>query len=250
MAAIKFNIYKLLERSNSVSFQLQSRDNKNKRLVWVEPGTKKNHAMRYSRNHDSPFIEHQDDTAILEPIVFENGILTVPETNPALIEFLKIHPDNKANGGYKFYVQDLIADAEKEYREIERAADAMQYARTMPIEKMKAIARVHTSADVNTLSEVELKRNIIVLARNSPELFMEYLDNKDLDLNNLAERAFEEGILTFRAGKDIHFNLADNKKKIITVPIGMEKAEALAQWLITNSGKDFYDYLKDLFSED
>ena len=45
-------------------------------------------------NQNSPFQDEQDDTAILEPIVFENGFLSVPKTNQVLQKFLDLHPGN------------------------------------------------------------------------------------------------------------------------------------------------------------
>ena len=38
-----------------------------------------NRALRYARNQKSPFEDEQDGNAIVEPIVFEDGFLSVPK---------------------------------------------------------------------------------------------------------------------------------------------------------------------------
>ena len=40
----------------------------------------------------SPFEDEQDVQLVLEPIIFEDGSLFVPKTNPALQQFLMYHP--------------------------------------------------------------------------------------------------------------------------------------------------------------
>ena len=40
--------------------------------------------MRYASNQNSIFVDEQDKSAILEHIVFEEGVLYVPRTNQPL----------------------------------------------------------------------------------------------------------------------------------------------------------------------
>jgi hypothetical protein len=53
-----------------------------------------NRPLRFARNQRSPFQDEQDETAIVEPIVFENGVLRVSKQDTVLQEFLKYHPGN------------------------------------------------------------------------------------------------------------------------------------------------------------
>jgi hypothetical protein len=56
-------------------------------------------------------------------------------------------------------------------------------------------------------------------------------------------------MVTFRAGKDIHYNLKDNKKKILTVPHGTRPEDAFASWLHSDEGLEFYQILSNMFAE-
>ena len=63
-------------------------------LLYFDEETGINRPLRYARNQNSPFQDEQDDNAILEPIVFEDGFLFVPKTNQILQKFLALHPAN------------------------------------------------------------------------------------------------------------------------------------------------------------
>jgi len=85
----------LLKREKTpVSFILQARDMPTKRLMYYDETKKKNRSLRYAANQDSPFIDEQDnDSVILEPIIFKDGVLKVDETNHVLLRFLQCHPN-------------------------------------------------------------------------------------------------------------------------------------------------------------
>ena len=63
-------------------------------LLYFDEETGINRPLRYARNQNSPFQDEQDDNAILEPIVFEDGFLFVPKNNQVLQKFLSSHPAN------------------------------------------------------------------------------------------------------------------------------------------------------------
>ena len=52
-----------------------------------------NRALRYATNQLTPFMDEQDGVVTLEPIVFNNGSLVVPDWNVNLQKFLLIHPE-------------------------------------------------------------------------------------------------------------------------------------------------------------
>ena len=85
-------IYKLTRESAPLSLILASRHTQRFPLLWFDETTGTNKALRYARNQNSPFQDEQDDNAILEPIIFENGFLTVKKENQVLQKFLEYHP--------------------------------------------------------------------------------------------------------------------------------------------------------------
>ena len=240
--------YILCDGLAPLSYSLQVRDKRDKRLLFVDKENHSNEALRYSRNHHSPFERDQDGTAILEPADFENGKLTVGISNPNLQYFLLHHPENVANGGRTFYEHNPAADAAERIKESLIEMKAKSAAFNLTEEKMYAIARVHLEGNIDKMSPEELKMNLISLAGENPEEFLEILDDKDLDISNVAVLAFEKKFVTFRADKDIYYNLEDNKSKIITVPFDRDKIEVLSNWFKSNDGKDFYLFLTKKFS--
>ena len=86
-------VYRLLN-GNPLSYTLASRNTQRFPLMWYDEKNNVNRPLRYASNQKSPFEDEQDGSAILEPIVFEDGLLRVPKNNPVLQEFLHYHPLN------------------------------------------------------------------------------------------------------------------------------------------------------------
>lgn len=245
----KDRIYILKQSKTPVSFFVQSRSNKRRQLLHFDEEKGINRALRYSKNQRSIFEDEQDGTAILEPIVMEDGKITVPRNNPLLQKFMDIHPDNIANGGTLFYEFDPQKIAEDRVKDLNLEVDALIAARSLDLEKMKSIARVHLDSNVDKMTVAEIKHDILLFARNYPEEFLDAIEDPDIDVNNIASRAFNESYVTFRSGKDIHYNLKNNKKKILTVPFGEKKEDVFMSWLKSDDGLEFYQYLENEFSE-
>lgn len=223
-----------------VSFILQSRDTPTKRLLYFDEEKKKNRSLRYASNQTSPFQDEQDDNAILEPIVFEDGVLQVPQTNPVLYEFLKLHPNN----GEVFYEWDPEKDAEDRLKNEELILDAKIAARSLSPDKMASIIRVFTGRDTSRMSTSELKWEIMKIAEDYSEDFLESLDDPELEVDDLAHKAFKDGYMATRNhGRDVHYNLKDNRKRAFSVPMNETPESALAAWFKTEDGQEFYMFL-------
>jgi hypothetical protein len=240
----KDKVYVLKQDKTPVSFFIQSRSNKRRQLLHFDEEKGINRALRYSKNQKSVFEDEQDGTAILEPIVMEDGKITVIKTNPILQEFMDMHPDNIANGGTLFYEFDPQKVAEDRVRNLNLEVDALIAARSLDLDKMKSIARVHLESNVDKMTAAEIKHDILLFARNYPEDFLYAIEDPDIDVNDISSRAFDEAYVTFRAGKDIHYNLKNNKKKILTVPFGDRKEDVFMSWLKSDEGLEFYQYLE------
>ena len=194
---------------------------------------KTNRALRYARNQKSPFEDEQDGNAILEAIIFEDGFLQVPQTNPVLQEFLKLHPGN----GDIFVEVDYAKDAEEEVEQLNFAVDALVAARTLDTEQLENVARVVLGRDITRMTTSEIKRDVLVAARRDPEYFMSILDDPMLNLQAKVARFFEERLLGLRNNnKDVYYNLPGNKKKMLTVPNGEDKNFIVASFLQSDEG--------------
>ena len=243
----KDKVYVLNQDKTPVSFFVQSRSNKRRQLLHFDEEKKINRALRYSKNQRSIFEDEQDGTAILEPIIMEDGKLTVRKNNPMLQQFMDIHPDNTANGGTLFYEFDPQKIAEEKVHNLNLEVDALIAARSLDIDKMKSIVRVYLDSNVDKMTVAEIKHEVLLFARNYPKDLLDAIDDPDIEVNDIASRAFNEAYVTFRAGKDIHYNLKNNKKKILTVPFGEKKEDVFMSWLKSDEGVEFYQYLEDQF---
>jgi len=244
----KDRTYLLKMNQAPLSYYIAHKDTPRKRLLYYNEETNTNHPLRYARNSNSPFQDEQDQNAIVEPIVFEDGVLMVPKNNPVLQEFLHYHPGN----GTEFYEFDAERDAQEDVQELFSEIDALLLARDLAdkdINTLEAIARLVLSGNVDLMSSAEIKRDMMLFAKRYPQDFMEAASDPMLKINNFASRAFTSGYLTFRGNKDIHYNFKDNKKRLMTVPFGHDHIHALASYLQSDEGLELYKYLEDKFSE-
>ena len=235
----KDRVYVLKGSSTPLSYTLASRHTHRSSLLYFDEKTGLNRPLRYARNQKSPFMDEQDDQAIVEPIIFEDGVLKVDKKNTMLNRFLELHPKN----GIIFEEVDMERNAEKDLSDLNYEIDALIAAKSLGIEKIEAICRVALGLNVDKMSSTELKRDILVFARNNPKEFLEMLDDPDMELDDYAHRFVNEGLITIRRNNDIFFSLPDNKKKICATPYGQDPMDVLAAWLMTEEGIEVKDAL-------
>jgi hypothetical protein len=235
-------IYKLTGGAAPMSFMLASRNTIAKRLYHFDG--KVNRELRYARNQKSPFVDEQDGNFILEPIIFEDGFLRVEDSNPVLQKFLELHPDN----GTSFVEVDSKKDAQKELDWLELEADALSKARTIDYAMMENIARIALSVDPSRISTQELKRDIIIYAKNNPEEFLSIVNDPNVAHDGLVARLFDYGTLVVKRNA-VHYNLTNNKSKLLIIPAGQDAHEAVSSYFVTEEGAEVMATLEKYISE-
>ncbi len=225
-----------------MSFMLASRNTIAKRLYHFDG--KVNRELRYARNQKSPFVDEQDGNFILEPIIFEDGFLRVEDSNPVLQKFLELHPDN----GTSFVEVDSKKDAQKELDWLELEADALSKARTIDYAMMENIARIALSIDPSRISTQELKRDIIIYAKNNPEEFLSIVNDPNVAHDGLVARLFDYGTLVVKRNA-VHYNLTNNKSKLLIIPAGQDAHEAVSSYFVTEEGAEVMATLEKYISE-
>lgn len=229
--ALVDRVYVLKKRNTPLSYMLTSKNTSRSPLYYFDG--KSNRPLRYARNQKSPFEDEQDGSAILEPIVFVDGALNVPKTNPVLQKFLEYHPGN----GKIFEEVNTERDASAQFDKLTTELDAQLAARELSLDMLEAVARVLLGGKIDKMSTAELKRDVLVYARTYPEKFMEMLNDPMLTLQNTCAKFFDQDLLKLKnRGKDIYFNLETNKKKILTVPYGENYLYILASHLKSDDG--------------
>jgi hypothetical protein len=227
-------VYKLTI-GNPLSYSLAARNHARFPLMWYDEKKNQNRALRYAINQKSPFEDEQDGNAIIEPIMFEDGFLSVPRTNPALQAFLHYHPLN----GRVFVEVDEEKDAAYEVESFDLEIDALIEARKLSLEQIETLTRVMFGKDPSTISTAELKRDILVFAKNDPSGFLATLNDPELQFQAKVRKFFEEKLLALRNGdKEVWFNTPTNKKKMVSVPFGEDPYDIAGYFLSSDDGID------------
>ena len=236
--------YKLTRGAAPLSFMLSSKNTKRKPLLYFDDETGTNRPLRYARNQKSPFEDEQDGNAILEPIIFDDGFLHVTKENQVLQKFLNLHPEN----GSTFVEIDNEKDAAKEVESLTVEVDALIAARELSINRSEQIARAALGLNVDKMASSEIKRDILVFARNNPSEFMEVLNDPMLELMAQVYDFFNSGLLAYRNQKDVYFNWKGNKKKMLTVPFGEGRDYIVASYLQSDDGIETLKILEKKYS--
>jgi len=227
-------VYKLLH-SSPLSFTIPSRSTRRFPLLWFDEDQNVNRPLRYAVNQKSPFEEEQDGNAIVEPIIFEDGMLRVPKNNPVLQQFLYYHPMN----GSVFAEVNYEKDAQSEVEFLNEEVDALLEARSLTIEQLENVSRVLFGKDPSIVSTAELKRDVLIYAKKDPRGFLNLLNDPMLKLESNVHKYFDTKVLAFRNGnKEVWFNMPNNKRKMMNVPFGADPYTEVALFLQTEEGLD------------
>lgn len=238
---IKDRAYKLLGRSTPLTFIIPSRHSKRNPLLYFDKQTGYNKPLRYARNQKSPFEDEQDGNAIVEPIIFRDGMLFVSETNPVLQQFLYYHPMN----GIRFTEIDTEKDAQVQLDAMTVEVDALIEAKSLSVEQLETVARAVFSKDPSTMTTAELRRDILVFAKRNPQVFLRTISDPSLQLIATVNKFFEQKLLAYRNNKkDVHLNLSDNKKRIAVVPFGADPIEFLCEWFKKDENIEVLEFLE------
>ena len=152
----------------------------------------------------------------------------------------------------KWEILDKSVDAQEELDKEELIDQAIAMYKTLSIAQIEDIARVKLKAKVDKMSSAEVKRDVRRYAKASPELFLECVDEPEVEINGTAARCFTENLLVLKAGgTQIWYNLTDKaKSKLLTIPSKSDEVLELSKYFLTNEGlpkmKELAKYLKDL----
>ena len=235
--------YRLTRDVAPLSFMLPTQNSRRFPLMHFDEDAGTNRELRYARNQKSPFVEEQDGNAILEPVIFEDGLLHVPKENQVLQQFLHYHPLN----GVKFQEINKAKDATEEVDYLLVQADALIEAKSLSLEQLENVCRVLFGMDTSKTSTAEMKRDILVFAKNNPSDFLDVITDPELQLVGTVQRFFDQGLLTFRkSNKEVWFNLSSNKTKLLNVPFGEEGIDLVVSYMKSDDGIEILKHLESL----
>jgi hypothetical protein len=229
---IKDRTYIIADSAFPLTYTLQCRHTPRYPLLWFNPDTKEQEELRYATNQNSPLVREQKGQVTLGHVIFENGTLFVPKEKQNLQKLLSIyHPGLNI----KFTEFDAVVEAEDDLDYLELEVDAMNAALAMDIDMAEAIVRVEVGSRVNKMSSKEVKRDLLLLARKNPSLFLELANDDNVPLRNLAIRATETGIIKLSQDQRT-FMWGENDRKLMTVPFDENPYSAMAAFFKTDEG--------------
>mgnify|MGYP003682299175 FL=1 len=233
----------LLKGMKPLAYILRSKSSKRQPLLYFDEEKGYNRELRYATNQKSPFVDEQDGQNLLGHIVFENGVLHVPKNHQSLQKLLSLYHPFKDK---KYYEFDSVVEAVDELEDLNLQIEALNLAKDMDVDKAEAIMRVELGSDVTKMSTKELKRDLLLFAQDSPELFIELSNDENVELRNFGIRAVEVSIIKL-ASDQRTFNWASNGRKLMTVPFDENPYSALAAWFKTDEGLEVYKSIEKKF---
>tara|TARA_B100000214_G_scaffold267270_1_gene198110 strand:- start:512 stop:1264 length:753 start_codon:yes stop_codon:yes gene_type:complete len=240
-------VYKLTRNAAPLSFMLPTRHSRRFPLLYFDEVQGTNRTLRYARNQKSPFEDEQDGNIVMEPVIFEDGFLRVPKDNPVLQEFLHYHPLN----GKKFVEVNEEKDATDEVNQFNLEVDALIEARKLTVSQVENIGRVLLGIDTTRVTTAELRRDILVYVKRDPAGFMKIVNDPMLKLQSKVKLFFDNSLLSFRnKRKEVWFNTANNKKKMLTVPYGEDPLYIVSSYLQSDDGLEHLKMLEGLLEND
>jgi len=200
--------------------------------------------LKYCQNQKTSFVDEMKGDQRLEHIIFRGGNLFVPKQQTVLQKLLSIYHPGKDNL-YEEYKPAALAAEEIDILNIQ--VDALIAARNVDIDMAEAIMRVEKGSAVSDLSSKELKRDLLVFARNNPKLFLELADDENVMLRNFGIKAVEAGILRLSSDQR-DFLWGSNGRKVMVVPFDEHPYTALAHWFKTDEGMEIYSNIEKRFN--
>tara|TARA_R110001632_G_scaffold173038_4_gene292425 strand:+ start:5181 stop:5969 length:789 start_codon:yes stop_codon:yes gene_type:complete len=233
---IKDRQYYLIGNNSPLTYVLTSKSTPRKPLLWFDEEKGYNREIRYASNQRSCFIDEQDGNAILDHVIFEEGVLNVPKTNQPLQKLLSLYHSKKS---YVYDEKDEVAEAKDDLVSIEVEMEALNTAMSIDVDQSEAILRVELGSRVDQMSSAELKRDLYMFARNNPILFLELVNDDNVMLRNLAIKASEMGVIVLSQDQRT-FAWGSNNKKLMTVPFDENPYSAFAAFLKTDEGVEIF----------
>jgi len=196
--------------------------------------------LKYCQNQITSFVDEMKGDQRLEHIIFRSGSLFVEKEKTVLQKLLSLYHPHR-DKLYEEYKPAAIAADEIDILNIQ--VDALIAARNRDIDMAEAIMRVEKGSDVSNLSSKELKRDLLVFARNNPKLFLELADDENVMLRNFGIKAVEAGILRLSSDQR-NFMWGSNGRKLMVIPFDEHPYTALAHWFKTDEGMEIYSNIE------
>jgi hypothetical protein len=233
---IKDRLYILKSGVQPLVFVLPSKHTRRKSLLWFDEKNGEQKEIRYATNQASPLVEEQKGSVTLGHIVFRDGTLNVPKQKQNLQKLLSLYHPAK---DIIYKEHDSVEEAKDDLEYMNLEIDALVAAKNIEIDQAEAILRVEVGSKVNDMTSKEIKRDLLVFAKRNPALFLDLIQDDNIELRNFGIKAVEAGVLKLSPDQR-NFTWASNGRKVLTVPFDEHPYSALASFFKTDEGIEIY----------
>ena len=228
---IKDRVYYLKSNRKPLSYMLKSTG-----IYWFDEEKGFERELKYCENQRTSFVDEMKGDQRLSHIIFRNGALFVPKNKTVLQKMLSLYHPHRDKVFYEWLPEAKAAD---EIEILEMEADAILAAREMDIDMAEAVMRVEVGSRVTQMSSKELKRDLLLYAKKNPALFLELVNDDNVQLRNFGIKATEMNILKLSPDQRT-FTWGSNDRKLLNVPFDEHPYSALAAWFKTDEGMEIY----------
>ena len=232
---IKDRVYYLKNKKRPLSYMVKSAG-----IYYFDEEKGYERELKYCQNQRTSFVDEMKGDQRLEHIIFRNGALHVTREKQTLQKLLSLYHPQK---NVLFEEYKPVQEAADEIDVLNIQVDALIAARNVDIDMAEAIMRVERGSEVSKLSSKELKRDLLVFARNNPKLFLELADDENVMLRNFGIKAVEEGILRLSSDQR-NFLWGSNGRKLMVIPFDEHPYTALAHWFKTDEGMEIFSNIE------
>jgi hypothetical protein len=228
---IKDRVYYLTGNKKPISRSIKSSN-----IYWFDEGKGYERELKYCENQRTCFVDEMKGDQRLAHIVFRNGALFVEKSKTVLQKLLSLYHPNKDQLYYEHKPQEI---AKNQIDILEMEIEALMVAKDLDIDMAEAVMRAEIGSEVSKMSSKELKRDLLLYAKNNPELFLELVNDDNVQLRNFGIKATELNIIKLSPDQR-HFMWGSNNRKLMTVPFDEHPYSALASWFKTDEGMEVY----------
>lgn len=187
--------------------------------------------IRYCENMPSVFVDEQGEHARRGGIVFRDGHLFVPPDKPQLLDYMRMHPGNKENGGSSFYEIKREEKAENTLKNEFDVVEAIAIVRDKSISELLPVAITYGISTSQQPSEIRYA--LLAHAKSNPKAFMESFDSPAVKSRAAIKHAVDFQILAIKQDGCYWF---DSNSLIVACPVGQDPIDVMSRFCMTERG--------------
>lgn len=234
---------------------------KNEDIIFdEETGTERN--IRYLEGVSSIYVEDQESLSEQKQkqrpdLRFRYGYMKVPSNKPSLLKFLlssnmNVDKKNRMAGSSPLYVmENYEAQEEKNLEKAEVRMDAMRIAMDAPVDMMiphaKYLGILFTNNQNVERGEKAIRFDYLNIADKKPDMFIKTYNNPLVKIQYIVQKAMASGLVDTSTVKGQAI-WGDSKSFIAQIPDGKNPLEFLAEFSLTEKGKEFYSQIKHIIN--